>query len=129
MTEGAAPRAVLWCRHCEEPARRAGGGDGPLGKVVHAGTGDERCADGKHVAAPTDVNPGLAGIARRVMADEPDYDVAVNCGVLLRATLRGVVVPVPVEAWTEAELRDGIARQKEMREIAARFAAARAESR
>jgi len=116
---GAAP--VLWCRYCDKPARRAGG-DGPLGSVVHAETGDEACADGQHVAAPTDVSPTLAEIARRVIKDYPDYVVTVHFGFLFRAMLDGPLTPVHVEATTEEELRAGIERQIRMRELAARDA-------
>lgn len=111
--------AVLWCRHCDQPARRAGGGDGPLGKVVHAGTGEELGADG-HPAVPTDVSPELAAVAARVEADEPDYVVVVTFGFLLRATLRGAVTPVPLEGTTEDEIRRKIVAQKSMRQLAAR---------
>ena len=110
--------AVLWCRHCDEPVRRAAGG-GPLGKIVHAETGEELCADGQHVAAPSDANPELTEIARRVMKDYPDYLVTVHFGFLFRAVLRGPLTPVHVEAATEEELRRGIENQVTMQRLAA----------
>lgn len=113
----AAGCAVMWCGHCEEPVRRAGGG-APLGQVVHAGTGDELCADGQHAAAPTGVNPELAEVARRVMADYPEYEVSVHFGFLFRAVPRGPLTPVHVEAETEEELRRGIGNQITMRRLA-----------
>lgn len=110
------------CRHCGEPTRRAGDGDGPLGRVVHAESGDELCADGVHAVEPTSVNPELTAAAGRVMADFPEYEVAIVFGVLFRAVLRGVLYPVPVEASTEEDLRRGIEKQIRMRRIAARSA-------
>lgn len=118
--EGLDRRPVLWCRHCGEPVRRAGAGNGPPGKVVHAGTGAELCTDGEHAAAPIDVNPEMSVIASRVAKDYPAYEVAEVFGVMFRATMRGVLTPVPVEASTEEELRRGIERQIRMRELAAR---------
>ena len=100
--EDSSDRAVLWRRHCEEPVRRAGGGGGPLGKVGHVGTGQEKTA-----------------IAKRVMADYPEFTVTVHFGFLLRAERGGQLIPFPVEARTEDELRDRIKRHIQMRELAA----------
>lgn len=64
----------------------------------------------------------LADVARRAMEDFPEYEVIVAFGVLLRATRRGELTPVPVEAKTEEELRAGIERQRSIREFARRDA-------
>jgi hypothetical protein len=67
MTAGV--MAVLWGRHCRQPTRHDGAGDGPLARVVHSEAPAELCADGEHVAVPMDVNPELEAIVRR---DDPD---------------------------------------------------------
>lgn len=111
-------RHVLWCRHSGEPVRRAGGGDGPGGKVVHAGAVEEPCADSWNVAAPSDVDPELAETAKRVMRDYTEYEVVVAFGFLLRVAVRDALTAVPVEAKTAAGLRRGIDKQVRMRRLA-----------
>ena len=53
METAAGPATRRWCRRCDEPVS---GGRTPLDKAVHAGTGEETCADGQ-VVAPTDIPP------------------------------------------------------------------------
>ena len=60
----------------------------------------------------------LAEVARRVMADYPEYEVSVHFGFLFRAVPRGPLTPVHVEAETEEELRRGIGNQITMRRLA-----------
>jgi hypothetical protein len=111
-------RAVLWCRHCGQPVKRARGAPGKPGKAVHSGNGSEKCADGEHTAVPVDVDPGLRHIAARAREKYPEYDIGVVYGYLLRAAWRVAVgTPIPVEATTEEELLAGIARQVRMREL------------
>jgi hypothetical protein len=52
-----------WCKGCGQPVKRLQGG--PLGKVVHAGTGNE-LGDGGHLAIPVDENPVLRAEADAV---------------------------------------------------------------
>lgn len=105
MGEDSGPRPILICRWCQVPVRRASGGDGPLGKVMHEG-GGEKCADEKHIASPIESRTDLDEVARRVTKRYPDYQVTVSFGFLLRACLRVElgVTAVPVEATTEDEL-------------------------
>lgn len=115
-------QAVLWCGHCEEPVRREGDGPGAapasLSKAVHDGTGEEECANGEHIAAPTGTDPELKHIARRAREKYPEYDIGVVHGFLLRAAWRlAAGTPIPVEATTEELLLAGIARQVRMREL------------
>lgn len=59
----------------------------------------------------------LEEIAARVREKYPQYDVAVACRFLLRATWSKTATPVPVEATMEEMLLSGIARQVRMREL------------
>jgi hypothetical protein len=64
----------------------------------------------------------LEEIARRAREKYPEYDVGVVFGCVLRAALKGVPTPVPVEAYTEELLLDGIARQVRLGELDAQRA-------
>jgi hypothetical protein len=64
----------------------------------------------------------LEEIARRAREKYPEYDVGVVFGCVLRAALKGVPTPVPVEAYTEEPLLDGIARQVRLGELDAQRA-------
>lgn len=64
----------------------------------------------------------LQAIAVRAREKYPEYDVGVVFGCVLRAALKGVPTPVPVEAYTEELLLDGIARQVRLAELDAQRA-------
>lgn len=129
MEDGNGSQAVLWCRWCSQPARSAGSGDGAPGQAVHAGTGEELCADGEHAATPVAVNPELTAIAERVMEDFPGWEITVHFGFLFRAAPPGSLTPVHVEATAEGELRAGIARQRRTWELSAQEAEPREAAR
>jgi hypothetical protein len=87
------PRAVTarWCRWCDEPVTLEGS-DPHLSRAVHTASGEEKCADGKRLAAPTDTDPALAAApgtdwAMTGLGDSGVRDVA-SLGEITPAMLR-----------------------------------------
>lgn len=69
--------ASRWCcRRCLGPVS---GGGNSLERSVHAGTGSERCADGRLIA-PVDEDPALRGEANEIERDYPAFTVSARFG-------------------------------------------------
>ena len=99
--------------------------------MVHAASGEEKCADGEHAASPTDVDPEKRAACRRVRTDFPEYDVTWHLG-LFRATLQGEPDPLiapPVYAQAEDELRRRLGTDRSIRRHREHDAARAGESR
>jgi hypothetical protein len=99
-----------WCNHCDEPVTT-----GPVtGLTFHRDTGLELCADGEHVAAPTASDPAMRRAAAAIAADYPDYVVAWYL-THFGARPRDFPGAVPVEAHTEAEMRERLDARRRVR--------------
>lgn len=121
VTDAGRSRAVLWCRHCDEPVRRPRGAAG----AVHAGTGEAECADGEHLAVPSAVDPALKAEARAVAAEFGGrWEIHAGLGGLY-AKPAGAVSFAAVDGRDGAELRERLKIRETVDEWAARDAARR----
>jgi hypothetical protein len=95
-----------WCRTCGEPARRLS--PGLLGKVVHAGSGEEQGTDG-HEIAPTKTDPVRTAAAEEVEAQFAGrWECSAITAHYMAVPLRAAGTPVPVYADAPEELAEGI---------------------
>jgi hypothetical protein len=76
--------------------------------------GDEACADGEHVAAPTAADPAKRAAAAAIAGDYPEWAVAWYL-THFGARPRDFPGAVPVEAHTEEEMRERLDARRRVR--------------
>lgn len=100
-----------WCRRCGEPVKLSGGAwlFPSLAKATHQATGLENCADGEHLAAPTDEDPALRRLADEIEVEFGGVFVISAHWGFFRADWRTELLePAAVAAHYEAETADDL---------------------